>query len=537
MHQKKSHWITFFLLAISFLMVGLGQPYLIPFFAVCASCIGFACFWKVLLDFQSTTKKFWVATLWFTLIQAIQLNWLTSDRYTGAYIFILYILLIFGIGLEFGLLSLFINKQSSLVRFLAVAGCWVIMEWSRLFIMTGFSWSSVGLALSTNAYAMQFASLGGLFGLSFWVILTNLFALRLFMQPHKVFSWAVFVVAATLPYLYGFIAVNEPPQSEERKLRALLVQTSLAPEEKVALSGYGAKALHPVEQWRRILALLEPYQQKPVDLIVLSEAVVPYGTDLPIYPQNVVADTFKAVYGRVDFDKKTLKQEKVGNRFWAHELANFFNADVIIGLEDVNDRDNASYNAAFLVQAAQTTSFRYEKRVLVPMGEYIPFKWCKAILEDYGIIDSFTPGTEAKVFLSNNIPVGISICYEETYGNLMRENRQKGAQLLVNITNDVWYPRSHLPLIHYYHGRLRAVENGVPLLRACNTGLTCAVDHRGTLLDYLEPETPANSSKPAVLYVTLPLSQHETVYSHLGDSLIVICSLLFISIGFWFNKL
>ena len=135
-------------------------------------------------------------------------------------------------------------------------------------------------------------------------------------------------------------------------------------------------------------------------------------------------------------------------------------------------------------------SSRYEKRILLPIAEYIPFNWVKKFALKYGIADSFTPGLEAKVFQMGRVKTGVSICYEETFGNLMRANRAKGADLLINLTNDAWYPDSRLPSVHYLHGRLRAVELGIPLLRSCNTGVTCGIDALGRTIGMLPFETP-----------------------------------------------
>ena len=155
------------------------------------------------------------------------------------------------------------------------------------------------------------------------------------------------------------------------------------------------------------------------------------------------------------------------------------------------------------------------------MGEYIPFEWCKKILSKYGIVDSYTPGSSAKVFQTARVPVGISICYEETYGNLMRESRQNGAEVLVNLTNDVWYPRSRLPIIHFFQGRLRAVEGGVPVLRSCNTGVTGGIDALGRVVAELPYECPQRECAPGVLALALPLYHYSTLYTVYGDAVVI----------------
>src|SRR5262249_32659659 len=143
------------------------------------------------------------------------------------------------------------------------------------------------------------------------------------------------------------------------------------------------------------------------------------------------------------------------------------------------------YTAAHHFSPWQDKVGRYEKRVLVPLAEYMPFKWCESLAKAYGIVSFYTPGKEAKVF-EGFLPFAASICYEETFPDLIREGRLKGAEAFVNITNDNWYPNSKLPRQHFDHGKLRAIENGVPLFRACNSGVTTAVDSLGRICGRLE---------------------------------------------------
>ena len=99
----------------------------------------------------------------------------------------------------------------------------------------------------------------------------------------------------------------------------------------------------------------------------------------------------------------------------------------------------------------------------------------------------------------------------------MRENKLKGAEFLINLTSDVWYPNSRLTQQHLDHARLRTTEGGLPLLRACNTGITCAIDSLGrTLASFGEEEW-----KQGALKVEVPLYHYKTPYTLYGDSLIL----------------
>lgn len=518
--QKKSRLLQLLLFLVSFLIVAFAQPDWSALACILASSVGYALFWKAMLMSPSKKGRFCLSLIWFALVEAFHLNWFMADRYVGSYIFLFLPVLFAALGLQFGLISLFIKnpKEMGLIRILGICGGWTLLEWSRLFFLSGFSWDPSGLALTGTLWGGQLASVVGVYGLGFWIFFTNLLALKMFSLP-SFRTVGIWTTALCLPYLFGFAHVGFHSYRMDKDttppLNALVLQTALSPEAKQPLDG--SVPLHPAIQWQRILEMVTPFLNTPIDLIVLSEAAVPYGTDYPIYPVEMVKEIFGIYFSNSDFFPSA-ETGKVGNGFWAQSLANALNAELVIGLEDVaTEPVFEAYNAAFLFHPFSETKERYEKRVLVPMGEYIPFEWCKKILRKYGIHDSYTPGKMAKVFQTSRVPIGMSICYEETYGHLMREGRKLGSQLLINMTNDVWYPFSRLPMVHYLHGRLRAMEGGMPMIRSCNTGVSCGVDALGRLKGILDYECKGHQCRAGVLPLALPLYQFPTIYTLFGD--------------------
>lgn len=483
-----------------------------------------------MLAVESKKRRFWLSVFWFGAAEMIHLGWLTSDRYVGHYILVFYLLAVFALGFQFGFLSLGIpdSGRMSLRRILFLSSLWVLFEWSRLFVFTGFTWDPVGMSLAAFTSSMQLASITGVFGLSFWVIFCNLLALSSLSLPLSLPALGRWGLACLFPFLFGGakLAVHNRAMKgiEEDPLSVVLVQTALYPEEKVAYSNEGG-AFSPLEQWARIFQLLTPFEGKNVDLIVLPEGCVPYGTDLPIFSGEHVKRLYRAIFPSGDLSNIPSK-ERAGNGDFARLLADHFNADVLVGL-DHQDQNQKHFNSGHLYTPGQISRKSYEKQILLPLGEYIPFQWCKKFIEKrYGITDLFAAGNEIKVLEGRSVPLGVSICYEETFGNLMRKNRLSGAKLFVNLTNDCWYPRSRLPLVHYHHGRLRTVENGIPLVRACNTGYTCGVDSLGRQVASLPPETRKERSSPGALHLNLPIYSYRTLYSTCGDQMIIGIALL-----------
>jgi apolipoprotein N-acyltransferase len=128
-------------------------------------------------------------------------------------------------------------------------------------------------------------------------------------------------------------------------------------------------------------------------------------------------------------------------------------------------------------------TLRYRKNILVPFGEYIPekelFFFASALTE--GVSD-FSPGEEVVVADIGPGSLGVFICYEAIYGELIREFVLEGTQLLVNITNDAWFGRSSAPHQHFRMVTARAAETRRYLVRAANTGISAIVDPYGRVL-------------------------------------------------------
>ena len=152
---------------VSGAIVALGQSAWVPALGIIASCCGYALFWRV-------TTRFWPATLWFAAVQAVQISWMTETTYMGPLIWVVYLFLIAAMGAQFGLLSCLIPAQLTWRSILGLASLWTLFEWVRLFFLSGFTWSFAGTALATSATALQWASLWGIYGLSFWVTGDNL---------------------------------------------------------------------------------------------------------------------------------------------------------------------------------------------------------------------------------------------------------------------------------------------------------------------------------------------------------------------------
>lgn len=523
---------------ISWFVVAFGQPAWLPMLSPAASFVGYALFFLTFLYWEDKKTRFLSAFIWFSAVQSIYLSWLTATAYQGLYILAVYAMMVIFFGLQFGALSLVFPKKLNEITFfqvIAISAFWVLIEWSRLFFLCGFALSFSGIALTSYLVTMQLASVCGILGLSFFVMTINLFSLKAFIQERKS---NYFITLFFIFFIYTFGGVHlffhQHQLTKSKNCHAVLVQPGLTPGQKHFLPGKESEYVSPLTQWESIIAFLSQSPQGNLDLIVLPEGVVSYGAYNAIYPKEEVYHILKKYWGR-DGALTILKDfplDYLSNTTWAHAIATHYQCDVVAGFDDIDLADNHLYNAAFYFEPnTQHPSFRYEKKILVPGGEYLPALIPQSLLAKYGSFHFFTPGPGAKVW-GKSLKISPSICYEECFGDFIRDGRKLDAELFVNLTNDNWFYGSRLPMQHFYYARLRAVENGVPLLRACNTGISAAIDSLGKIhTDLKEPEGSIESFSGALL-VDLPLYRYNTIYTLCGDRLIVsLCISILIAFG------
>ncbi|MDF2549777.1 MAG: lnt [Chlamydiales bacterium] len=496
-----------------------------------------------------------MGTVWFTTIQLLQLRWMASHPYL--YIYLVMIALAFLMGVQWGLLSVaFFKRQGKKaigLSALSLASFWTLQEWLRLFFLSGFPFNPVGIALAEFCYSAQLASLGGIYFLSFVVIAINS-ALALIWQSkdglkgRRLARMALLIIA---PYLAGALIYHVQQANWQQKRSAqskvLLIQTAFPIEEEKTWNSMAEVISFALYEWEEIFKIAKSKPKEKVDLTVIPENAVLFQAYKPLFPLKAAEEKiFKghaidpSLYPPLEepFAVQYLLDGElvhfVSHAFLAQTLANSLNSFLIVGLEECVDPVGAHgkksyYSAALLFKPFDNSLERresYHKQVLVPMGEYIPFSFLKGLAASYGISDSFTSGSKDGAFEAGLIRASTSICYEEGFSFLVWKKAKKGCNLLVNLTNDGWYPNSSLPLQHFHLGRMRAIENGISLVRATNTGITAAVDPFGQTVKALDDQ-PLQADR---LFVTLPLETVNTPYRHFGDAPLILfslCALLF----------
>jgi len=179
------------------------------------------------------------------------------------------------------------------------------------------------------------------------------------------------------------------------------------------------------------------------------------------------------------------------------------------------------FNSASLVSPRGEWDGRYDKIHLVPFGEYVPFRewlgFAGGLTKEVG---DFTRGTSRDALQAGDEKLGIFICYESIFPDEVRQFANRGAQVLVNISNDGWYGDSGAYAQHLKQARMRAVENARWLLRDTNTGVTGAIDPYGRVVQQVPRKTRT------ALVANYALGNGTTFYTRHGDWLAYACAII-----------
>jgi apolipoprotein N-acyltransferase len=362
---------------------------------------------------------------------------------------------------------------------LLTPAAWVAAELGRTVLFGGFPWALVGYTQVSVLPIAQIASVVGVYGLSFLVLLASACLGYAVIDRGRAGLLAVTCVAVLVFSLFiwgrGRLARGELTHAGT-PLRVGLVQGNI-PQDLKWTPGLEDDILG------RYLALSREAADRGARAILWPESSTPF------------------------YFEESPKGEAI--RLFAREHGVW----MLLGSDELDRRSpRVSYNSAFLVQPDGRTAGVYRKVRLVPFGEYVPFKrllfFAAPLVEAVG---EFAPG-EAPIMLPlAGYPVSTAICYEVVYPALIREGVLQGSTLLTTITNDAWFGRSSAPYQHFEMASMRAIEQGRYLARAANTGISGIVDPYGRVL------MASNLFISQVLVGDVRLIEDRTVYARTGD--------------------
>jgi apolipoprotein N-acyltransferase len=336
--------------------------------------------------------------------------------------------------------------RSAAAHVVGGASVWVTLEFVRTQFVAQFPWNLLGYSQYRNLALIQVAAITGVYGISFVVAAVNVAIARLALAGPRwrdaLSGVAVAVLALALTLAAGWLS---PARDGAPSIPIALLQGNVDQAVKwvpayqdATIAGYRELTLAAAERGARI--------------IVWPETSVPL-----------------------------LRRDDPG---WARiaEIARESGRSLLVGAPDWEH--GRPRNSAFLFDPSGRPGGRYDKRHLVPLGEYVPYERYLGFLNWIagGGIGAFVPGSRPGVLTTADGRVGVVICYEVIFPAEVRELFVDGAEVLVNITNDAWFGRSPVAVQHLAMAALRAVENRAYLARAANSGISAIIAPDGRIV-------------------------------------------------------
>jgi apolipoprotein N-acyltransferase len=403
---------------------------------------------------------------------------------------IILILLCMYLSVYIGLFSAFFNYISgtSRVPALFVAPVlWVSLEYLRTYVLTGFPWAMIGYSQYKFLSLIQISDIAGVYGVSFLAAALNgAFFDVAVSWPKKtgqmpLFSrWPMTVGMGGLALLllasviYGNGKLKKEVATSQR-VKASVVQGNIAQDIKWD------------SRFRR--DVINTYKR-------LTLKALPADPDIIIWPESAVPFIFGY--------NKALTQELV-------EFQKSTGVHLLFGSSTVKSLNRMSNSAVLLSPEGNVISV-YDKVHLVPYGEYVPLRYLLPFVKKLTAgIGDFIPGKEPSVMETPFAKIGNLICYEIIFPGLVRKFADRGANILITITNDAWFGRTSAPYQHFSMAVFRAVENRVPIARAANTGISGFIDSKGRIIH------KSAIFNERVLTEKLSLGNKKSFYTMYGD--------------------
>jgi apolipoprotein N-acyltransferase len=396
----------------------------------------------------------------------------------------------------------------SMVATMPVA--WAAMEWVRSFFPIGFPWNLLGESSYRNLDLIQFAEFTGVYGVSALIMLFNavIFVILFRRETRRVQTLGLSTLTGLMvaALAFGSIRLHQLANARARgTLRVAMVQGDIPQSIK----------WNPDE----IAKSLRVYFDQTADaarenaqLVVWPEAAAEFLFQPDDrYPAGLAADA--------EYRSRLL------------DLARNTGKPILFGAP-VLGREHGRlgfYNRAYLVSGKGKVVDYYDKIRLVPFGEYVPLRGVLGFFVDrvvHGFGDMI-PGRRQTIFTVDAAKLGVLICYESIFPDLARRAVKRGADLLVNITNDAWYGKSSAPYQLLAMAAMRSVETKVPMIRVANTGISAIIMPSGRI------RAPTPLFKRGTEIEDVAWRPEHTLYTVVGDLFAEICFALTVLAIVW----
>jgi len=360
---------------------------------------------------------------------------------------------------------------------------WLISEYLRSTMLTGFPWLSLGYSQIDSPLA-SFAPIIGEVGITALVILINVCLVNIMLALKQGSANKLKPPSALLFLLVVFcfgVAKIDWVQTNGIKTNVALVQGNISQSIKWA----------PEQEWPTMLKYLDLSRTNyKADIIIWPESAIPA-------MEPAVQDYLSTVNQSALLNNSAIITGIINYNF---ERKAYFNSLIVLGNKQETEKQGYYYNH----------SNRYSKHHLLPIGEFVPFQeLLRPIAPLFNLpMSSFTRGSYVqKNLIAKGLHILPLLCFEVVFPHQLAANLTQQTRLLLTVSNDAWFGDSHGPHQHMEIARMRALEFGRPILRSTNNGITAVVDHKGEFIERIP------QFEEAVLTAEVPLVIGQTPYS------------------------
>jgi apolipoprotein N-acyltransferase len=374
---------------------------------------------------------------------------------------------------------------------LVMPALWVLIEWLRGWILTGFPWLAFGYSQVADSPLVGYAPLIGAYGVSLAVAVSaGLFAWLWFTRWSRPGKVAIALLA--MLWLMGVaLRTVEWTQPQGEPFTVSLVQGNI-PQERKFEEGFFIGTL---ELYRKLI------DKSDARLVVLPESALPM-------LKSELSETYLSL----------LREHMQKN-----------GGDLLYGAFD--GAAGVYYNSVFSLGVSPNQT--YHKNHLVPFGEFIPWRsglgWIINDMLNIPMSDLARGGIAQPPLAVAGQKVAVDICYEDVFGEEIIRALPEAA-ILVNVSDDAWYGNSHAAMQHNQIAQMRALETGRMMLRATNTGVTSIIGRSGRILQMLPQHEEGILSGQAQGYVG------STPYVRWGNAALLALLALMLGAGLWLNR-
>ncbi len=404
------------------------------------------------------------------------------------------------------------------LRCLIYPSVWIIGDWIQAQGFLAFPWTYVGYSQYPFTTFIQFASITGILGVNFFIIMFNVVFADLLQYAMKkklgeilksvpFVKFSTTVLAFLLLILFGFFRIHGFNFKGNDSLKVAVVQTCISPWENWDLK----KFLYLDELKRFTLPALA---EKP-EFVIWSESAT-----LEILSYRLTMGTPEPF----DVNLRQFIKNKVKVPLFTGEVG-------LVPGKNIYGEGYLPQNSAVLLNGEGHFQGSYAKIHLVPFGEWFPYAkwlpWVQDLMLRFGG-SAFVPGKSPGLFTVKGRHFGALICYEGIFYKLCRDYENMGADFFVNITNDGWSDSRRGHYQHFAASIFRAVENGLPLVRAGNTGVSAIISALGEV----EEELPI--LQKGHLTGTIKFKKGwRTFYSRFGDLIVFFAVFFTVFLYIW----